>query len=567
MIWRFGDHEVDTGAYELRRAGVAVPLEPQVFGVLAHLIAHRDRVVAKEELLDAVWGDRFVSESALTSRIKAARRAVGDDGRRQAVIRTAHGRGYRFVADASEVDPVGVAGRRANGADPAAGDATRTGPGAPAPAPPPPAAAGATGAPAAPPVRTRYTRDSGHEIAFQVVGEGPDVVFVPGFVSNLDLHWEHPGIAGFLRRLASFCRLTTFDKRGTGVSERVPVDRLPTLEERMDDLRAVLDAAGVGRATIFGISEGGPMALLFAATYPERVERLVLYGTFASDPFDDPARNVDNTRRSWGRGSVFGSLAPSWSTAADRSFFARFERQSATPEGAAALVRLTSETDARATLSSISAPTLVIHRRGDRIVPFDRAEALAAGIEGAELVALPGADHFVGVDPDPILDPIQRFVTGVPARRPGERVLTTMLLVEVVGASDGAVEAYDRADRVIAHSGGVRVDAPASGVLATFDGPARAVRCGLSLAAAVAQAGVPLRCGVHTSEVERLGRAITGIGVQVAAGVAALAVPGEVLVTRTVRDLVAGSGLCFAPRGGHTLRGLPETWELFAATG
>ena len=267
--------------------------------MLAFLVTHHDRVVTKEELLDQVWGDRFVSESALTSRIKQARRALGDDGRRQDVIRTVHGRGYRFVAPLGDV-----------------------------------------AAAIAQPVRTRYTRSSGLDIAYQVVGDGPDLVFIPGFVSNIDLQWEHPGMAAFYRRLASFSRLILFDKRGTGVSERVSADRIPSLEERMDDVRAVLDAAGSERATLFGISEGGPLSLLMAATYPERVERLVLYGTFATDPFVDPARFERDTRRLWGRGHVFSQLAPSWADdEADVAFLARYERQSATPDGAARLTR------------------------------------------------------------------------------------------------------------------------------------------------------------------------------------------------------------------------------------
>lgn len=567
MIVRFGDHEVDTGAFELRRGGTLVPLEPQVFDVLAHLITHRERVVTKEELLDEVWGDRFVSESALTSRIKAARRAIGDDGRTQGTIRTVHGRGYRFVAPVEEAGATG-------GADPGTGPAPFAEPLAGAAADPPVGLA-----PSMQPVPTRYTRSSGYEIAFQELGDGPVVVFIPGFVSNLDLHWEHPGMARFFRRLGTFSRLIMFDKRGTGVSERVPADRLPTLEERMDDLRAVLDAVGVKQASLFGISEGGPMALLFAATYPERVERLVLYGTFARDPFADAEVFVRRTRRAWGIGRVFGGLAPSWGSEADQDFLARFERQSATPEGAAALVRLTSEIDARSTLSSITAPTLVLHRLDDTVVPFDRAEVLAAGIAGAELVALDGTDHFVCVDPDPILDTIERFITGVAPRPVGERVLATMLFIDVVSSTERAAavgdakwraaltELYELSDRELARAGGTRVNTTGDGFLASFDGPARAVRCGLRLVAGLGAQGVPVRCGIHTSEVERIGADLTGIGVHVAARVESLARPGEVLVTRTVRDLVAGSGLRFVARGAHPLRGVPDAWELFAAEG
>jgi pimeloyl-ACP methyl ester carboxylesterase/DNA-binding winged helix-turn-helix (wHTH) protein len=429
VIWCFGAHELDTEAFELRHRGAVVPVEPQVFDVLAHLVAHRDRVVSKEELLDEVWGDRFVSESALTSRIKAARRAVGDDGKAQAVIRTQHGRGYRFVAPvhvaavATEAD-VGGGAAAVPGGPGGAALVGNTGPAlAPTPVPAPgPVSAPSPPAPSPAPVttpaatpggggpRTRYVRTSGFEIAYQVLGEGPNVLFVPGFVSNLDLHWEHPGFAAFFQRLASFCRLTMFDKRGTGISQRLPPGQLPTLEQRMDDVRAVLDAVGTERTTLFGISEGGPMSLLFAATHPERVERLVLFGSYAHDPFPDGDRFARLAGRAWGQGKVLRSLAPSWGrTGEDRAFLARFERQSATPEAAAALVALAAETDARSTLAAIGAPTLVLHRRDDAIIPFDRAEAMASGIAGAQLVGLEGGDHLACAEPDLLLDHVERF--------------------------------------------------------------------------------------------------------------------------------------------------------------
>ncbi len=554
VIWRFGSNELDTDAYELRHDGHVAALEPQVFDVLVYLLSHRDRVVSKEELLDEIWGDRFVSESSLTSRIKDARRAVGDDGKQQSIIRTVHGRGYRFVGKLSQP----ASARHGTGLSAPLGLA----------APPTPA-------------RTRYTKSSGYEIAYQVLGDGPDLVFIPGFVSNLDLQWEHPAMAAFFGRLASFSRLILFDKRGTGVSERVPVDRLPTLEERMDDVRAVLDAAGSRRATLFGISEGGPMSLLLAAAHPERVERLALYGSFTAEPFANPERFTRLARRLWGRGQAFLGLAPSWARdEANATFLARFERQSATPDAAAALVELASEIDPRPTLSSISVPTLVLHRRDDDIIPFDRAEIVTEGIAGAELVALDGVDHLAFVDSDPILDHIERFVTGSASGRPSERILTTMLFVDVVSSTSQAAEVdvgdarwrtllaelFDRAAHELIRTGGTLVHTTGDGLLAIFDGPARAVRCGLALVADLAPLGVTIRCGVHTSEVERLGDDIAGIGVHVGSRVEGLAQPGEVLVTRTVRDLVAGSGLRFEPRGDHELRGLPDSWDLYAAT-
>lgn len=272
MRYRFGHHELDTDAFELRVDGEVVLVEPQVFDVLAHLVTHRDRVVPKEELLDEIWGDRFVSESALSSRVMSARKAVGDDGRQQSVIKTVHGRGFRFVAPIEERDD-DESGRHAAEAPSTQPHSLRAAP------------------------RTRYAHGAGGAIAYQVVGDGPiDLVFVPGFVSNVELQWEFPPMAAFFSRLASFARLITFDKRGTGLSERLTGGATLPLEERMSDVRTVMDAAGSERATLVGISEGGPMSLLLAATHPERVERLVLINAFAGSNPACPPRHPRRRR-------------------------------------------------------------------------------------------------------------------------------------------------------------------------------------------------------------------------------------------------------------------------------
>lgn len=435
-----------------------------------------------------------------------------------------------------------------------------------------------------PPPTTHYTRSGGYDIAYQVIPadepvDAPhDILFIPGFVSNVDLQWELPPVADFFGRLAALGRLLVFDKRGTGLSERVSSDHLPTLEERADDVRAVMDAAGSERATLFGISEGGPLSLLFAASCPERVEHLVLYGSFAHDPFEDPAEFVRVVRATWGTGASFCSLAPSWADEEEMvRAMARYERQSATPDSASTLVRLTSEIDTRATLPAISAPTLVLHRDGDPIVPVDRGRLLGDGIAGARYVELPGADHLAFVDGEQILEHVVHFVTGEPAAVASDRVLATMLFVDVVGSTATATRLGDAewrrlldqmlevADRELARFGGRRVTTTGDGFLATLDGPARAVRCGRSLTQEVGKLGLEVRCGVHTSEVERRGEDIAGIGVHVGARVGDLAEGGELWVTRTVRDLVAGSGLEFEPRGAHALKGVAGTWELFAA--
>jgi class 3 adenylate cyclase len=347
----------------------------------------------------------------------------------------------------------------------------------------------------------------------------------------------------------------------------------------MDDVRIVMDAAESERATLFGISEGGPLALLFAASHPERVERLVLGNSYAHRFRDDIPELAEFAREHWGSGASFKALTPSWTDPEDRRFLARYERLSATPDVAAELLRLCADIDVRATLPTISAPTRVVHRRDDDIVAFSHAEELAAAIPGAELVALDGQDHLVYVDPKPILDAVEEFVTGARPVAPAvsERVLTTVLFADVVESTTAAERLGDRAwTDVLARfyevarseadqHRGVIVSTTGDGLLATFDGPARAVRFGRALHASVAGLGLSLRVGVHTAEVERLGDDIAGVGVHIASRVTEAAAPGEVWVTRTVRDLVAGAGLDFESRGAHRFKGISEPWELLAA--
>jgi pimeloyl-ACP methyl ester carboxylesterase len=551
MIFAFGDRELDTDTFELRYAGVAVNVAPQVFDVLTYLVSHRDRVVTKEELLDEVWGDRFVSESALTSRIKDARRAVGDHGYRQAVIRTVHGRGYRFVASIEERVEGDRAAERAVARE--------------APLPTPHA-------------RTRYARSGSDSIAYQVVGDGPgDLVFIPGLVSNVELQWEFEPMASFFGRLARCARLIVFDKRGTGLSDRMSMTEIPPLEERMDDVRAVMNAAGSERATLFGISEGGPLAVLFAATYPERVERLILFAPYANRFRDDIPALAAAARENWGTGGILATLAPSWTDRSTIRFLARYERHSATPGAAAHAIELCDLIDVRPILGSISAPARIVHRRGDTFIPLAKAEALANGIPGAELLILEGRDHLVYVDQEPVLEAVEEFITGTASATAADRVLTTVLFVDAVGSTGLAQHLGDAQRRqvlsrfyhlardILARFRGKEIVTTGDGLLATFDGPARAVRCGQSLQRSVKGLELPLQLGVHTAEVERLGDDITGVGVHIGTRVAAAAAPGEVWVTRTVRDLVAGSGLLFESRGTHDFKGINEPWELHAA--
>jgi class 3 adenylate cyclase/alpha-beta hydrolase superfamily lysophospholipase len=439
---------------------------------------------------------------------------------------------------------------------------------------------------------TRYaTSGDDVAIAYQVIGEGPrDLVVIPGWISHLELQWEHPMMARFFEALTGFARVILMDKRGTGLSDRVPVSDLPTLEQRMEDVRAVMDAAGSERASVLAMSEGGPLAMLLAATHPERVEALVLYGTFArwtSAP-DYPwapseehhARSREELRRHWGEGRDIEYFAPSLAGDPETaSFWGRYQRQSASPSAAVALTRMATEMDVRELLPSVRVPTLVLHRSDDQVTRLGCARYLADHIEDAELVELPGADHwwFAG-DTDGLIDAIGEFLTGeIPQREP-DRVLSTVLFTDIVGSTERAADLGDRRWRellgahedvtrreVSRHRGRI-VKTLGDGALATFDGPARAVRCACAVRDAVRGLGLELRAGVHTGEVERMGDDVGGLAVHLGARVGAMAEAGEVLASQTVRDLAVGSGIEWDDRGSHVLKGVPGEWRIYAVT-
>jgi pimeloyl-ACP methyl ester carboxylesterase len=439
--------------------------------------------------------------------------------------------------------------------------------------------------------QTRYARSGDVHIAYQVVGEGPfDLVYVPGWVSHVELAWEEPTLARFLGRLASFSRLILFDKRGTGLSDRVSDDKLPTLEERMDDLRAVMDAVGSERAAIFGVSEGGTLAALFAATYPERTTALVMFGTFARRIWspDYPWAPTPEQRQQeyecvesgWGKLVDLERYVPS--KIGDEAFATRlatYLRRAASPGAAVALLRMNTQIDIRAVLPTIHVPTLVLHRTGDRDANVDEGRWLAAQVPGARFVELAGDDHFPWVgDQEAILDEVQEFLTGVRPAPEADRLLVTVLFTDIVGSTEWAARLGDRAwkEMLDQHHGLVRqelhrfrgreVDTAGDGFLATFDGPARAIRCACRIRDGVRRLGIEIRAGLHTGEIEVTGEEIMGIAVHIGARVAAAAQPGEVLVSSTVKDLVAGSGILFADRGAHVLKGVPGEWHLFAVT-
>jgi len=437
---------------------------------------------------------------------------------------------------------------------------------------------------------TRYTQSGEVGIAYQVLGEGElDLVLAFPWVSHLDLQWENPMQAHFMRRLARFARLIVFDRRGVGLSD--PVDGAATLEERLDDLRAVMDAAGSERAALLGMSEGAQTSMLFAATYPERTSALLLWGAMARSteapdyPYAPPMEAIVESNREliapmWGKGATIDIFSPSLADdPRAREFSARMERATGSPTRTWALVQMFLETDVREALPLIQAPTLVMHRRRDHAVSVRGARWLAEQIAGSRFVEFEGRDHLPWVgDPEPPLVAMEEFLTGV---RPGatpERVLATVVFTDIVDSTKRATELGDRRWRELLEEHqelvraclerfeGREVKTTGDGFLATFGGPTRAVEFARKVTAESPDLGIEVRAGAHTGEVELMGDDVGGIGVHVAARVCALAGAGEVLASRTVRDLAVGSGIEFEPRGEHELKGVPDRWELYGVT-
>jgi pimeloyl-ACP methyl ester carboxylesterase len=437
------------------------------------------------------------------------------------------------------------------------------------------------------PPETRYARSGDVNIAWQAIGEGPaDLVLVPGWISHVEQAWEVPAYAACLRRLADFCRVILLDRRGTGLSDSV--GGLPTLEQRMDDVRAVMDAAGVKRGALFGISEGGPLCMLFAATWPERTAGLILYGTFATSavdadhpwgrPPDEVGRWLERLESGWGRGVSARLFAPS--LADDEEFvqsWARLERHAVSPGGARVLLQMAMDCDVRHILPAIHVPTLILHRSGDAVARVEGARYLAERIEGARFIELPGADHFISAgDLEAIAGEVEEFLTGTRSGPRPRRVLATVLFVDIADSTaqlnalgdDRWRELLERflalVRRELRVFRGHEVDTSGDGFFAVFDGPARAIRCACAVRDAAAALDLTIRAGLHTGECELIAGKPGGIAVHIGARVAAHAEPGGVLVSSTVKDLVAGSGLRFVDRGLHTLKGLPGQWRMFA---
>ena len=429
----------------------------------------------------------------------------------------------------------------------------------------------------------KYARSDGIHIAYRVFDDGPrDMLLIPGTLSHVELYWEFPPNEYLLKRFTSFARVIVFDKRGQGLSDRVAEQ---TIEERIGDVRAVMDAAGSETATIYGWSEGGPMSLLFAATYPERTSGLVLCGSPASFKAYVSEENRDlllkRLDEHWGEGILVPINAPS--RAKDEVFlqyFGKLERATASPGAIVALMRANFEIDARSILPTIHLPTLILHRVGDKAVPVEQGRYLAQHIPGAKYVELPGEDHLLQAFDqdvlDRLIDEVEEFITGERHRPEPDRTLATVMFTDVVGSTEHATRLGDREWRELLTGyyatvrkelgafHGREVNTAGDGLLATFDGPARAIRCACAIRDRVKPLGLQVRAGLHTGECELIGDDVGGIAVHIGARVASAANPDEVLVSSTVRDLVAGSGIKFTDRGMHTLKGVSDEWRLFA---
>jgi pimeloyl-ACP methyl ester carboxylesterase/DNA-binding winged helix-turn-helix (wHTH) protein len=598
-FYAFGVFRIDVAERVLLNEKGSVSLTPKAFDLLLFLVENSGHMLEKEELMKQVWPDSFVEENNLAQNISTLRKVLGEGG----FIETVPKRGYRFVADVNEtwdegVDEVVVrehtrsrivieesideevvlpASRRR---EPAVIDVSST----PASEP-----ATLTEFGLERPPETMYARSGDVNIAYQIVGDGPiDLVFVMGWVSHLEYFWREPSFARFLLRLASFARLILFDKRGTGLSDRVPLNELPTLEQRMDDVRAVMDAVGSERAALCGVSEGGPMCSLFAATYPEKTLALVMIGTYAKRIRDadypwapTPEHRqefFDEMREQWGGPVGLEERAPS--VADDpkfRKWWATYLRMGASPGAALALTQMNAEIDVRQVLPSIRVPTLVIHRSEDQCLKVEEGRYVAERIPGARYVELPGRDHlpFVG-DQDAILDEVEEFLTGVRHPFEPDRVLATVLFAHVVDAKEHAERMGDldweslvgrlhtHVRKEIEWFRGRDIDLVGDRPLAIFDGPARAIRCASAINEYAARLGVHMRAGLHTGECDMVDGKVGGIAAEIGAQVAKKAAPDEVLVSSTVKDLVAGSGISFEDRGAHQLPGVPGEWRLFA---
>ena len=595
----FGVFRIDVTERVLFNEKGPVSLTPKAFDLLLFLVENSGHTLDKEELMKQVWPDSFVEENNLAQNISTLRKVLGTGGAK--LIETVPKRGYRFVAEVDETwdQPADLVIREHTRAKIVIEEKIDEEGASP---PFARSEAAVTGLPPGPtheplqvlpfglerPPETMYARSGDVNIAYQVIGDAPlDLVFVMGWVSHLEYFWREPSFARFLMRLASFARLILFDKRGTGLSDRVPINELPTLEQRMDDVRAVMDAVGSERAALCGVSEGGPMCSLFAATYPEKTLALVMIGTYAKRIRDadypwapTPEHRqqfFDEMREQWGGPVGLEERAPSVADDPQfRQWWATYLRMGASPGAALALTQMNAEIDVRQVLPSIRVPTLVIHRSEDQCLKVEEGRYVAERIPGAKYVELPGRDHlpFVG-DQDAILNEVEEFLTGVRYTLEPDRVLATVLFTQMVAREEtkrlGDQEWGVLLERLrmqvskqVEWFRGRDIDMLGNRPLAIFDGPARAIRCASAISEFANRLGVSMRIGLHTGECDMVDGKVGGIAAEIGAQVAQKAAPDEVLVSSTVKDLVAGSGIKFEDRGTHPLVGVPGEWRLFA---
>ncbi len=563
QVYLFGQFRLDVNKRLLFEGDEIVALTPKSFDALLVLVESRGSVLSKEELMRLVWPEQFVEENNLAQNIHLVRKSLRDGTGGAKFIETIPKRGYRFVA---QVEALGeTEGMERDNLD---DDLPVPGRSMPAFIMP----------------KTHYaTGPNKVNIAYQVVGEGPfDLVFVMGWVSHLEYFWKEPSFARFLARLASFSRLILFDKRGTGLSDPVPVSDLPTLEQRMTDVQVVLDAVGSRRAALLGVSEGGPMCALFAATYPERTSALVMIATYAKRtcsadyPWAPTEQEhsvfLDEIKKDWGGPVGIEARAPSVADDPQfREWWAAYLRSGASPGAALALTQMNAEIDMRNVLPSIRVPTLVLHRKDDGCLPAGGGRYIASTIPGAKYVELEGRDHLIFVgDQDAILSEIEEFLTGARPDRRIDRVLTTALFVLFDDTSTQSPplsrelhRGYVR--RELALYKGKEAAMTDTHLFATFDGPARAIRCALAIVEASARFGFQTRAGLHTGECDVVSERMSGVTVELSWAVACYAHPGEVWLSHTVKDLVAGSGIEFESRGERKFDSLPGEWQLFTA--
>ncbi|HSK71818.1 MAG TPA: alpha/beta fold hydrolase [Pyrinomonadaceae bacterium] len=594
-IFEFGGFQLDASERLLFDGDKTIQLAPKVFDTLLLLVENCGHLLSKEKMLEQIWEDSFVEENNLAQNISYLRKILGED-KNTKFIETVPKLGYRFIAPVSVVEveepetivfeqtrarilieegEMGREGERERNFNSTINISPHL-PISPSPL-----------LPYALP-KTQYVQNGDVNIAYQVAGSGGDIdiVFVMGWVSHLEYFWKEPHFAAFLNRLASFSRLILFDKRGTGLSDRVPINQLPTLEQRMEDVHAVMDAVGSEQAVLIGVSEGGPMCSLFAATYPEMTTALVMIGTYAKRikeedyPWgvstEDREAFFEMMKRDWGKPVGIEERAPTMAQDGNfRDWWATYLRMGASPGAAVALTKMNAEIDIRNVLPSIRVPTLVIHRKGDLCLKVEEGRFVASQIPGCKYVELEGVDHlpFVG-NQNEILDEIEMFLTGVRHAENYDRVLATVMNIKIVNPQAHAERIEDWQDllersriyvrRQLELFKGREVSYDENGVLATFDGPARAIRCACSITESAKRLGVEVKTGLHTGECDVLDNKYGGVAVELAKKIAEESEPGEILVSRTVKDLVAGSGISFSERGKKSFSEIQGEWRFFS---